>query len=93
MRTREELGLSDSAYRGLIEQVPAVSYIARWDEDFPLVYVSPQIEELLGFPADRLVAEPELWNERIHPDDRAHVLEEERPQLPGGSPAPTASTA
>jgi diguanylate cyclase (GGDEF)-like protein/PAS domain S-box-containing protein len=77
VRTREELGLSDHRYRGLLEQVPAVSYIARWDADFPFVYVSPQIEALLGYPADRFVAEPELWNERLHPDDAARVLDEE----------------
>ena len=70
MRTREELGLSDQRYRSLVEQVPAVSYVARWEPGSPFTYVSPQIEELLGFPAERWVAEPELWAERLHPDDR-----------------------
>ena len=37
----------------------------------------PQIETLLGFPAERWVAEPELWAERLHPDDRELVLMEE----------------
>src|SRR5215211_715924 len=75
---REELGLSAQRYRGLIEQVPAVSYIARWEPDAPFDYVSPQVEGLLGFSADRLVGEPELWAERLHPGDREHVLGEER---------------
>ena len=74
VRTREELGLSDHRYRSLVEQVPAVSYVARWEPGSPFAYVSPQIEELLGFPAERLVAEPELWAERLHPDDRELVL-------------------
>ena len=78
VRTGEELRLSDQRYRGLIEQVPAVSYIARWEPGFPFEFVSPQIEDLLGFPAERFVAEPELWTERLHPDDRERVLEEER---------------
>jgi PAS domain-containing protein len=58
VRTREELRLSDHRYRGLIEQAPAVSYIARWADGFRFVYVSPQIEDLLGFPAERFMAEP-----------------------------------
>ena len=33
--------------------------------------------QLLGFPAERWVAEPELWAERLHPDDRELVLMEE----------------
>ena len=77
MRTREELGLSDHRYRSLVEQVPAVSYVARWEPGSPFTYVSPQIEQLLGFPAERWVAEPELWAERLHPDDRELVLMEE----------------
>ena len=83
MRTGEELGLSDQRYRGLLEQVPAVSYIVRWEEGFPFEFVSPQIEGLLGFPAERFVAEPELWTERLHPDDRERVLEEERRSFAG----------
>ena len=78
MRTREELGLSAQRYGGLVEQVPAVVYIARWEPDAPFAYLSPQIEGLLGFPAERFVAEPELWAERLHPDDRDRVLGEER---------------
>jgi diguanylate cyclase (GGDEF)-like protein/PAS domain S-box-containing protein len=77
VRTREELGLSDHRYRSLVEQVPAVSYVARWEPGSPFTYVSPQIEEILGFPAERFLAEPELWAERLHPDDRELVLMEE----------------
>jgi diguanylate cyclase (GGDEF)-like protein/PAS domain S-box-containing protein len=81
VRTREELRLSDHRYRGLIEQGPAVSYIVRWEEGFPFAYVSPQIEALLGFSAERLVTEPDLWTERLHPEDRQRVLEDERRSL------------
>jgi len=77
VRTREELGLSDHRYRSLVEQVPAVSYVARWEPGSPFAYVSPQIEEMLGFPAERWVAEPELWAERLHPDDRETLLADE----------------
>jgi diguanylate cyclase (GGDEF)-like protein/PAS domain S-box-containing protein len=77
VRTREELGLSDHRYRSLVEQVPAVSYTARWEPGSPFMYVSPQVEQLLGFPAERWVAEPDLWAERLHPDDRELVLMEE----------------
>jgi diguanylate cyclase (GGDEF)-like protein/PAS domain S-box-containing protein len=55
-----------------------VSYIARWVDGFPFVYVSPQIEAMLGFSPERFVAEPELWVERLHPADRGWVLEQER---------------
>ena len=39
-------------YRMLVEQIPAVTYIADFTADAPFLYVSPQIEQLLGFPVD-----------------------------------------
>ena len=33
-------------------------------------YFSEEIEQLLGFPADRLVRESSLWYSRVHPQDR-----------------------
>ena len=93
MRTREELGLSDHRYRSLVEQVPAVSYVARWEPGSPFAYVSPQIEDLLGFPAERWVAEPELWAERLHPDDRETRARRRAAQPRSGSSRSTASTA
>jgi len=77
VHTREELGLSDHRYRSLVEQMPAVSYVARWEPGSRFLYVSPQIEQMLGFPAERWVSEPDLWAERLHPDDREVVLMEE----------------
>src|SRR3954453_20979757 len=76
VRTREELGLRH--YRELIEQVPAVAYIVGWEPDAPFAYLSPRIQDLLGIPAERFVADPELWAAHVHPDDLEHVLGEER---------------
>ena len=77
MRAREQAGLTDQRYRSLVEQVPAVSYVAEWAPDAPFAYVSPQIEALLGVPAERWVEDRGLWAAHIHPEDRAKVLEEE----------------
>jgi PAS domain S-box-containing protein len=42
----------------------------------PALYVSPRIEEMVGIPPARWMAEP--WIERIHPDDRERVLQARR---------------
>ncbi len=65
-------------YRMLVEQIPAVTYIADFTADAPFLYVSPQIEELLGFPVELWMENQDLWAERIHPDDRKRVLAAER---------------
>ena len=68
---------AENRYRTLVERVPAISYV--WDASHaqgtaPAAYLSPQVEDVLGFPAERLLGEPMLWSDRIHDDDRAAVL-------------------
>jgi diguanylate cyclase (GGDEF)-like protein/PAS domain S-box-containing protein len=73
----ERLAMAEVRYRGLVENVPAVAYIADWDEQGTLQYVSPQIERLLGWPAQAFIDDQELWYRCIHPDDLARVRAEE----------------
>jgi diguanylate cyclase (GGDEF)-like protein/PAS domain S-box-containing protein len=73
----ERLAMAEVRYRGLVENVPAVAYIADWDEQGTLQYVSPQIERLLGWPAHAFIDDQELWYRCIHPDDLARVRAEE----------------
>ena len=61
--------------RELIEQLPLVTYI---DEPAvaPSIYISPQIEGLLGYSADEWLGDPGLFVKLLHPDDRERVLAE-----------------
>lgn len=63
-------------YRHLVEQIPAVVFTAGLDGGLFDIYVSPQIESLLGYPQTQWVADPVLWYERLHPDDRRKLDEE-----------------
>jgi PAS domain S-box-containing protein len=64
---------AEKRYRDLIEQLPLVTYI---DEPAvaPSIYISPQIEGLLGYSADEWLGDPELFVNLLHPDDRERVL-------------------
>src|SRR4051794_6838810 len=73
-----DLEEAESRYRSLVEQIPAVTYVADWDEVPNLRYVSPQIEELLGWPPEAFVADQELWYRCVHPEDRDRLHAEER---------------
>ncbi len=68
---------ADARWRRLVEQIPAVTYIADFDVCGTLQWVIPQIEALLGYPAEDFIAQPGLWYELVHPDDRARVIAEE----------------
>jgi len=64
---------AEERFRRLVEQIPAITF----SEDpatGELLYVSPQIEEMFGFTAEEWIAEPELWEANLHPEDRAWVV-------------------
>jgi diguanylate cyclase (GGDEF)-like protein/PAS domain S-box-containing protein len=67
---------SESRYRGIVERIPLVTYTAAPDEVSSTLYVSPQIEQLLGFPPEDFLSDPDLFAKQIHPEDRERVLEE-----------------
>lgn len=57
-------------YRDLVEGIPAVTFVASLDGQNNELYVSPQIEQLLGFSQREWLDDPVLWYTRLHPDDR-----------------------
>ena len=58
-------------YQTLIEQIPAVVFMASLDEGIGEAYVSPQIESLLGFTQEEWLQDPVLWYRQLHPQDKA----------------------
>lgn len=71
----EQLRETEARYRLLVEQTPAISYLACKDEAKQLLYISPQVETLLGFSATEWLADPGIWRSLIHPTDGAPVFD------------------
>jgi two-component system cell cycle sensor histidine kinase/response regulator CckA len=61
--------------RALVERLPLVTYMARLEAPSGAVYVSPQVEQMLGFTADELAEQQGLWEERIALQDLPRFLE------------------
>jgi PAS domain S-box-containing protein len=53
-----------------------VTYIAAADAAGQMLYVSPQIEPLLGFSPAEWLSRADLWAEQLHSADRQRVLSE-----------------
>jgi PAS domain S-box-containing protein len=71
VREPEEIGPEiDARYQTLIEQIPAVVFMAFLDKGIGEAYVSPQIEALLGFTQEEWLNDPVRWYQQIHPDDK-----------------------
>ena len=77
-RSSEQLlVLAERRYRELIERLPVVTYLAEYGPAGKWLYVSPQIERLLGFPPEEWLVNRHFWWSRVHPEDRERVELEE----------------
>jgi len=75
---------AEQRYRTLVEQIPAVTFVDRVEGSTVPLYVSPQVEQMLGYTPEEWMA-GRLWRERLHPEDRERVLaSDERFEADGG---------
>jgi len=61
---------AEARYKVLLEQLPAVTFMAAFEEGLREIYVSPQIETLLGYTVLEWTEEPILWYDRLHWEDK-----------------------
>ncbi|MEX2422196.1 MAG: PAS domain-containing protein, partial [Actinomycetota bacterium] len=66
---------AETSYRTLVEQLPVVVYRDAIDDVSTAIYISPQYEQLFGFPAEARMRDPEFWVDHLHPDDRDRIVE------------------
>jgi PAS domain S-box-containing protein len=61
---------AEARYQVLLEQLPAVTFMAPFEEGLREIYVSLQIETLLGYTVREWTEEPILWYDRLHWEDK-----------------------
>ncbi|GAB4571521.1 MAG: PAS domain S-box protein [Anaerolineales bacterium] len=75
---------AEARYRGLVESIPLVTYMAEPGVMGKWHYISPQITELTGFSPQEWLDDPGLWYSRVHPDDRDRTVKDEMDALREG---------
>jgi PAS domain S-box-containing protein len=68
--------LARARYQAIVEQIPAITFMASLDGKANDLYVSPQIEALLGFTQREWLEDPTLWFRQLHPEDREKLHQE-----------------
>jgi PAS domain S-box-containing protein len=59
---------SEERYRSAVENISDIIYHAAANGAFN--FVSPNVETLVGYPAEDFYRSPDLWRTLLHPDDR-----------------------
>jgi PAS domain S-box-containing protein len=76
----------EAKYRALVEQIPAVVFMAYLDKGIGEAYVSPQIETALGFSQSEWLEDPVRWYQQIHPGDKMRWSVEAAEMFLSGKP-------
>jgi PAS domain-containing protein len=84
-RRHERLVADENRFRSLVEEIPVVTYIDQAGTGEP-IYVSPQIDRVMGIPEAEWLANPDAWTKRIHPDDREIAVGGYRRTVETGEP-------
>ncbi|MEA2376798.1 MAG: hypothetical protein QOI45_484 [Thermoleophilaceae bacterium] len=67
----------ENRYGPLPEGVPSVAYIFEPGIEGRCLYISPSVEEVLGYPRRQWLEERGLWDKLLHPEDEHRVVSNE----------------
>src|SRR4051794_34798795 len=73
-RFLDELAAGGHDFRRLVERLPVIVYTAELGAHGCWRYVSPQVEEILGYRPEEFIRDPGLWESLLHPEDRDRAL-------------------
>jgi two-component system, cell cycle sensor histidine kinase and response regulator CckA len=69
---------AETRFHTLVEQLPALIYVAEEGPEGHWSYVSFQIKNVLGYSSEEWIADRYAWGRHVHPDDKDRVLDHER---------------
>jgi PAS domain S-box-containing protein len=85
-RLAEATAQSEAKYRALVEQLPAIVYLGEYGEDGDWLYISPRLEDVLGYTPQEWLSHPAPMGTFTHPDDLPAARAAEEESLRTGSP-------
>jgi PAS domain S-box-containing protein len=83
---RDPVSDMEARYRILLDQLPAVVFMAYLDQGIGEAYVSPQIEAALGFTQAEWLEDPVRWYRQVHADDKERWSVEAAEMFLSGKP-------
>jgi PAS domain S-box-containing protein len=75
LRAEQELRRAEQRQAAIIQSLPMVLYLERCDAHPRRPnYVSGDLQAVTGFTHDQVLDEPNIWADRLHPEDRDRVI-------------------
>ncbi len=75
LRAEQELRRAEQRQAAIIQSLPMVLYLEPYDaQQRQPNYVSGDLRAVTGFSHDEVLDQPNLWSERLHPEDRDKTI-------------------
>jgi len=75
LRAEQELRRAEQRQAAIIQSLPMVLYLEPYESPQRApTYVSGDLAAICGFTLEAVQAQPEIWADRLHPDDRNRVI-------------------
>jgi signal transduction histidine kinase len=75
LRVEQELRRAEQHQAAIIQSLPMVLYLEPYDSKRRIPnYLTGDLEAITGFTYEQLESDPQMWIERLHPDDRLKVI-------------------
>ena len=75
LRAEQELRRAEQRQAAIIQSLPMVLYLEPYDANPRApTYVSGDLEGICGFTLEEVHARPQIWVDRLHPEDRNRVI-------------------
>jgi PAS domain S-box-containing protein len=85
VRVTEALRASEAHHRQVLDSLPVIVYRAEPAPPHEPIYVNRAVESL-GFTYEEWLSRPDMWESRLHPEDRLRVRRETRRALENATP-------
>ena len=73
-RLLTQLSETEERFRSLVEHIPAIVYASEVEPPYRTLYVSPQVEQMLGYSPEEWLSHPGLFMNVVHPEDAKQVV-------------------
>ena len=75
LKVQEELSTTEQRLQHILRLSPGIIYTAHGHERLIFSYISPQMENLLGYKPESMLGNPDIWSNLVHPEDNGKIFD------------------
>ena len=83
-KAEQEITEAKNLLQTTIENIPEVIFTA--NPDLTIIYISPQCEQITGYPEAAFLGDAATWLQSIHSDDKKPMMQQVLPEVLAGRP-------